>query len=148
MIGAPRGKCATYPVYVYDPERRRKIYVGSGLTIEHAREIETQAEQSDGSPAKIGAASGYVVNEISGCWLWQDSLNPAGYGRLFDGERHLSAHRVVYEQNKGPIPEGLELDHLCCNPRCVNPEHLEPVETAENVRRSFAARRRMVRVRP
>jgi hypothetical protein len=52
-----------------------------------------------------------------------------------------SAHRFYYEQHVGPIPEGLQLDHLCRNTRCVNPAHLEPVTGAENMRRRVAARR-------
>ncbi len=46
------------------------------------------------------------------------------------------AHRVVWLLNRGPIPEGLDLDHLCRNTRCCNPVHLEPVTRSENLRRS------------
>jgi hypothetical protein len=54
----------------------------------------------------------------------------------------LLAHRVSYELVKGPIPEGLHLDHLCRTPLCVNPDHLEPVTHRENLLRgnTFAAR--------
>jgi hypothetical protein len=48
------------------------------------------------------------------------------------------AHRVVYERVRGPIPKGLVLDHLCRNPGCVNPEHLEPVSQATNLRRAMS----------
>lgn len=51
-----------------------------------------------------------------------------------DGRMYHS-HRVAYELAKGPIPPGLQLDHLCRNPRCCNPEHLEPVTCRENVLR-------------
>lgn len=61
-----------------------------------------------------------------GCWNWEGNLNKAGYGRFsFMNERWL-AHRVSYELFVGPIPNEA-LDHLCRNPRCVNPDHLEPV---------------------
>lgn len=81
----------------------------------------------------------------SGCWLWTGAENGAGYGQMYtgwDGERRSRgyAHRLAYEAFRGPIPEGMELDHLCQNPGCVNPAHLQPVTQAENMRR-FAARR-------
>lgn len=84
----------------------------------------------------------YVVNETTGCWEWQRSLDRKGYGVRAVGKLNKRAHRVIYERLVGPIPEGLVLDHLCEVHRCVNPEHLEPVTNAENVRRAAASRRR------
>lgn len=76
-------------------------------------------------------------NGPNGCWLWTASIKAEGYGQVRrpDG-RTGYAHRVVYELLVGPIPEGLELDHLCRVRACVNPEHLEPVTHEENVRRA------------
>lgn len=71
----------------------------------------------------------------SGCWEWTASLRPEGYGQVRDRKRMARAHRLVYELLVGPIPEGLPLDHLCRNRRCVNPTHLEPVTVLENLRR-------------
>jgi hypothetical protein len=73
----------------------------------------------------------------NGCWEWRGSANPRGYGhiRLDMNGRIYAVHRVAYEQLVGPIPAGLEIDHLCFNRRCVNPDHLEPVTRLENVRR-------------
>lgn len=79
----------------------------------------------------------------SGCWLWQGYIDPSGYGRFQRG-RGLSpmAHRYSYEEFIGPIPDGLQLDHVkargCVHRHCVNPEHLEPVTLKENQMRGDA----------
>lgn len=70
-------------------------------------------------------------NAPNGCWVWVAGKIPAGYGSL-GGVR---AHRFAYELLVGPIPAGLELDHLCRNRACVNPAHLEPVTHHENILR-------------
>ena len=69
------------------------------------------------------------------CWEWTAAKSPLGYGALNVGDRTKLAHRVVYELLVGSIPDGLDLDHLCRNPSCVKPAHLEPVPRAENLRR-------------
>lgn len=76
---------------------------------------------------------------MSGCWLWIGPLCGAGYGRMTIGGERPGAHRLSYELFVGPIPEGLELDHLCRTRCCVNPDHLEPVTQRENGRRGFSA---------
>ncbi|MFF8910548.1 HNH endonuclease signature motif containing protein [Streptomyces olivaceoviridis] len=77
------------------------------------------------------------------CWRWNGSINRGGYGRvsvkLSDGIwRPQSAHRAAYQIFIAPIPEGLELDHLCRIRHCCNPWHLEPVTKTVNVRRGLA----------
>jgi hypothetical protein len=80
-------------------------------------------------------AAMYTVTP-SGCWEWHRSLDGKGYGTFgikIDGVwRTVKAHRVSYEIHVGPIPEGLQLDHLCRNRACCNPSHLEPVTNREN----------------
>lgn len=71
------------------------------------------------------------------CWPWLDSTAPRGYGRFWDGHRQQQAHRAAYELLVGPIPDGLQIDHLCRNRGCVNPAHLEPVTQRENVLRGI-----------
>lgn len=70
------------------------------------------------------------------CWVWSGKKTVRGYGRLIRNGRELYAHNYVWERENGPVPTGLELDHLCRNPSCCNPAHLEPVTHAENTRRS------------
>ena len=85
-------------------------------------------------------AAGPLLTSIevtpTGCWEWQKSLfASSGYAYVkHDGKGRL-AHRVSYETFVGPIPEGLQIDHLCRNRPCINPDHLEPVTAAVNQQR-------------
>ena len=69
------------------------------------------------------------------CWFWHSGLGQDGYGRFTVNGRRALAHRWVYEQEVGPIPDGLVLDHLCRVRNCVRPDHLEPVTNRENILR-------------
>ena len=82
------------------------------------------------------------------CWLWTAGLFANGYGAFRSGTKHVKVHRYAYEFCVGPIPEGLDLDHLCHNEdqscaggptclhrSCVHPGHLEPATRSENCRR-------------
>ena len=75
------------------------------------------------------------VEITEGCWLWTASRTPDGYGKLKVAGRWGRAHRVAYEQLVGPIPDGLQIDHLCRVRHCVNPAHMEPVTCRENLMR-------------
>lgn len=73
----------------------------------------------------------------SGCFIWTGSVSKEGYGRMkaTGSKQSKLAHRAAYEYFVGPIPENMELDHKCRVRCCVNPDHLEPVLHAENMRR-------------
>lgn len=80
------------------------------------------------------------VNKTETCWLWTGWVDSKGYGGFVALARKYGAHRFAYEEIRGPIAEGMELDHLCMVPTCVNPDHLEVVDHNENIRRSHEAR--------
>ncbi len=77
----------------------------------------------------------------SPCFVWVGTYGrygykpTASYGHFWDGEGHPSVHRYAYKTFVGPIPDNLDLDHLCRNRRCCNPDHLEPVSRSENLKR-------------
>lgn len=78
------------------------------------------------------------------CWGWwpDGDSEHNGYAvfTMRNPKRVVRAHRAAYELLVGPIPDGLELDHLCRNKTCVNPDHLEPVTHKENVQRDYRSR--------
>ena len=83
------------------------------------------------------------VDEVNGCWLWMACKNNDGYGQFWLRGQMLCAHRVWFEHVKGNIPKGLQLDHYklnndynSCARNCINPDHLEPVTSKENLNRS------------
>lgn len=73
----------------------------------------------------------------NGCWRWTGCKSPRGYASISKDGKVRSLHRLVYEIFKGPIPTGLQIDHLCRVRDCCNPEHLEAVTQQENLRRGI-----------
>lgn len=69
------------------------------------------------------------------CWEWEGHVQPDGYGTFAIMSKKVPAHRISYLEFVGEIPEGLVLDHLCRNRRCVNPNHLEAVTQQVNLMR-------------
>jgi len=78
------------------------------------------------------------IDATGDCWQWTGNGRGGrlkNYGRVKYQGRGQAAHRCVWEMLVGKIPKGLVIDHLCKNTLCVNPDHLEPVTQAENIRR-------------
>lgn len=76
------------------------------------------------------------VHDSGSCWLWTGAALPRGYSRFYQDRRVVYGHRLAYERLVAPIAAGLQLDHLCRTPACVNPAHLEPVTNRQNNLRS------------
>lgn len=81
------------------------------------------------------------VEKTEGCWLWTGSLTYDGYALFRVGSERTGAHRWSWIFANGPIPDGMQLDHLCRVRNCVRPDHLEVVTPAENTRRAWGVRR-------
>ena len=100
------------------------------LNAEHKRNIRLQELTKTRFLEKIKISN-------SGCWEWHASLNNVGYGRFFYQGKLRRAHRFSYELHKGPISEGLVIDHLCKNRRCVNPDHLYIKNIEEGLEQNY-----------
>lgn len=79
----------------------------------------------------------FIINKDTDCWEWKAEITHDGYGRYCYKYRRYMSHRFSYEIMIGPIPEGLQIDHLCRNRSCCNPEHLEAVTCKENLSRGL-----------
>lgn len=105
------------------------------------------------TPPEVRFQTKYRIDEETGCWLWTGALNNKGYGTI--GEtiadyttKHHYAHRLSYTMHKGPIPDGLVVDHMCNVRNCVNPDHLQVLTNRENIERSPSPiiQRRLARI--
>lgn len=117
-------------------------HCGCGQKTSIAPQTKTSAGWVKGEPLKFvkshtayHAKQHFIETPETNCWEWQGAIHSGGYGVL--GREYV--HRLVYEELIGPVPEGLQLDHLCRNRRCCNPGHLEPVTQAENLQRGAKA---------
>ena len=90
-------------------------------------------------PLAVRFEQKYITEPNTGCWIWIAALSNKGYGKIGRGMRqdgHEPAHRISWELNYGPIPEGLHVLHKCDNPPCVNPNHLFLGTHGDNMRDS------------
>ena len=121
---------------------------GCGQKTSLAKETRPSRGDVKGKPVRFRPSHGnrrhhpksaYVIDD-NGCWVWQGSATDGGYAQLrIDGTVEY-VHRWSYRQHKGEIPPGTEIDHLCRNRLCMNPDHLEAVTPATNVQRSSNAK--------
>lgn len=94
----------------------------------------------------------YVIEDrgyTTPCWIWKLALYSTGYGQFSPpggNGRHTPAHVEMYQRKHGPVPDGLQLDHLCRVRSCCNPDHLEPVTCQVNLRRGAMTRLTCVEV--
>jgi hypothetical protein len=79
----------------------------------------------------------YSINPVTGCWEFSGTQMQNGYGQAWDGQSVTSAHRTYYALSGKLIPSGYVVDHLCRNPICINPAHMEAVTPGENIRRGL-----------
>lgn len=98
------------------------------------------------TPAKLEKRFWEKVNKTKdGCWLWTGAKSIQGYGqtgRIIEGRpTKIPAHRQAFQYLRGPIPDGLVLDHLCMTKLCVNPDHLDPVSREINMVRGVLAKK-------
>ena len=101
----------------------------------------TKAMCDELSKPRTGSGRGlnvwYRIDASGDCWEWTGYRNTDGYGKVVIDKKQRYVHRVVWEALVGTIPDGHQIDHLCRNPPCCNPDHLQVVTPVENIRRGF-----------
>lgn len=115
----------------------RSPKAGYGLCVHHYNQHRKDGATETLMPIHLRTATAeekffrYTVASKS-CWWWEGPTNENGYGVLTHDYQDTYAHRWIWDHLVGTIPEGMTIDHLCTNKRCVNPEHLEVVSRSVN----------------
>lgn len=109
----------------------RKPHARGLCSTHYGRKLRTGT--TDYTPPTLEDRFFQKVLKTSTCWLWQAYITPNGYGQIGDGYDVKQAHRASYEMFKGPIPEGMFIDHICHVRHCVRPEHLRLVTNKQNL---------------
>lgn len=117
-------------------DRSKRWVKGQPLRFVNGHNVPHVGPRTDLAGQYIEEGRGYSTP----CWIWQRYIDEEGYGRVGYGIGSRRAHRRFYEAAVAPVPEGLELDHLCRVRCCVNPDHLEPVTRAVNQQRGAKAK--------
>lgn len=112
-------------------------------SLENLKEVTPMSSQRRHAPRGLSLAQRLLFHtdkaeSLGGCWRWTGSIDSGGYGRIAVGKTCKYVHRVSFEIFVGPIQSGLQIDHLCRVRCCWNPQHLEAVTAALNMRRSNA----------
>ena len=111
-----------------------------GWCIRHYARWQKHGDPLAGGPRRLATEAERFWQKVDrrgpdDCWPWQGSQTNGGYGHFSVLDKEVMAHRWAYEEEVGPIPDGLTLDHLCRTRLCVNFRHLEPVTGKVNILR-------------
>lgn len=109
-----------------------KSYLARGVCDMHYRRLRRSGHVPPKPPLVRRFWSKVAAGDGRSCWTWTAALNDSGYGVFNLSGRMVRAHRIAYEFSYGPIPDGMQVDHVCRNRQCVNPAHLRIATNKQN----------------